>query len=287
MTRTAARVFVTTSAFLEPVLQRESGATGRRIVIGPAWVGWPADWPEQGATHVRAHRPDHRGLPPRGPHVPAAGGLQGAQRSSPAPFLYDEADEDYEGFWARQAAELARLVRGLGHDPRLGAAVRQVVRRRQAQRRRTTASTATSRPAGATRSRYHWEGEPGDTRTITYADLLAEVQRFANVLKDLGVQKGDRVAIYMPMIPELPVAHARLRPHRRRRTRSSSAASAPTRSSDRINDAEGKVLVTADGGFRRGAAGAAQAERRRRAGRHAVDRARRRRATRVDERRRR
>src|SRR5262245_8053473 len=52
----------------------------------------------------------------------------------------------------------------------------------------------------------HWEGEPGDTRTITYADLLGEVQRFANVLRGLGVAKGDRVAIYMPMIPELPVA---------------------------------------------------------------------------------
>ena len=63
---------------------------------------------------------------------------------------------------------------------------------------------------------FHWEGEPGDTRTITYADLLAEVQRFANVLKGLGVAKGDRVAIYMPMIPELPVADAGLRPHRRR-----------------------------------------------------------------------
>ena len=53
---------------------------------------------------------------------------------------------------------------------------------------------------------YHWEGEPGDTRTITYAELLAEVERFANVLKGLGVRRGDRVAIYMPMIPELPVA---------------------------------------------------------------------------------
>jgi acetyl-CoA synthetase len=53
---------------------------------------------------------------------------------------------------------------------------------------------------------FHWEGEPGDTRTITYADLLAEVERFANVLKGLGVAKGDRVAIYLPMIPELPVA---------------------------------------------------------------------------------
>ena len=53
---------------------------------------------------------------------------------------------------------------------------------------------------------FHWEGEPGDTRTITYADLLDEVSRFANVLKGLGVERGDRVAIYMPMIPELPVA---------------------------------------------------------------------------------
>ncbi|HET7721160.1 MAG TPA: AMP-binding protein, partial [Acidimicrobiales bacterium] len=53
---------------------------------------------------------------------------------------------------------------------------------------------------------YHWEGEPGDTRTITYADLQAEVSRFAAVLRSLGVTKGDRVAIYMPMIPELPVA---------------------------------------------------------------------------------
>ena len=62
---------------------------------------------------------------------------------------------------------------------------------------------------------YYWEGEPGDTRTITYAELLAEVCRFTNALRSLGVKKGDRVAIYMPMIPELPVAHARLHPHRR------------------------------------------------------------------------
>ena len=53
---------------------------------------------------------------------------------------------------------------------------------------------------------YWWEGEPGDTRTITYADLLDEVCKFANVLKGLGVERGDRVCIYMPMIPELPVA---------------------------------------------------------------------------------
>ena len=53
---------------------------------------------------------------------------------------------------------------------------------------------------------YHWEGEPGDKRTITYQELLDEVCRCANALKELGVKRGDRVAIYMPMIPELPIA---------------------------------------------------------------------------------
>src|SRR5213596_2233246 len=51
-----------------------------------------------------------------------------------------------------------------------------------------------------------WEGEPGDTRTLTYQQLHTEVQRFANVLKSLGISKGDRVAIYMGMVPELPIA---------------------------------------------------------------------------------
>jgi acetyl-CoA synthetase len=100
---------------------------------------------------------------------------------------------------------------------------------------------------------FHWEGEPGDTRTITYRDLHEEVQRFANVLKQLGVQKGDRVNIYMPMIPELPVALlacARIgAPHSVVFGGFSSDALA-----DRINDAQAKVLITADGGYRRGAA---------------------------------
>jgi acetyl-CoA synthetase len=99
---------------------------------------------------------------------------------------------------------------------------------------------------------YHWEGEPGDTRTITYADLLAEVQRFANVLRSLGVERGDRVAIYMPMVPELPVAMLAC-------TRIGAAHSvifggfSPDSIIDRVNDAAAKVIVTADGGFRRGA----------------------------------
>ena len=98
---------------------------------------------------------------------------------------------------------------------------------------------------------YHWIGEPGDTRTLTYADLLREVGKTANALKELGVGKGDRVAIYMPMIPELPIAMlacARLgAPH----TVVFGGFSAEALSG-RINDCGAKVLITADGGYRRG-----------------------------------
>ena len=98
---------------------------------------------------------------------------------------------------------------------------------------------------------FHWEGEPGDTRTITYKDLLDEVGRCANALKALGVAKGDRVAIYLPMIPELPVAMlacARIgAPHT-----VVFAGFSATALGDRIVDAEAKVLITADGSYRRG-----------------------------------
>ncbi|HEX7022602.1 MAG TPA: acetate--CoA ligase [Trueperaceae bacterium] len=98
---------------------------------------------------------------------------------------------------------------------------------------------------------FHWEGEPGDKRTLTYNEMLREVSRFANVLKGLGVRRGDRVAIYMPMIPEAAVAMlacARIgAPHSVVFGGFSAHALA-----DRIQDAEAKVVVTADGGFRRG-----------------------------------
>lgn len=98
---------------------------------------------------------------------------------------------------------------------------------------------------------FHWEGEPGDTRTVTYRDLLEESSRLANVLKGLGVRKGDRVAIYMGMVPELPVALlacARIgAPH----SVVFGGFTAPSLR-DRINDAEAKVLLTADGAWRRG-----------------------------------
>ncbi|NNC39565.1 MAG: acetate--CoA ligase [Acidimicrobiia bacterium] len=98
---------------------------------------------------------------------------------------------------------------------------------------------------------YHWIGEPGDTRSFTYRELYEEVNRFANGLAELGVVKGDRVAIYMGMIPELPIAMltcARIgAPHSVVFGGFSSDALA-----DRINDAEAKVVITQDGAWRRG-----------------------------------
>jgi acetyl-CoA synthetase len=98
---------------------------------------------------------------------------------------------------------------------------------------------------------YYWEGEPGDTRVITYQELLDEVCRCANALKSLGVRRGDRVAIYLPMIPELPVvmlACARIgAPHT-----VVFAGFSATALGDRINDAEARVVITADGSYRRG-----------------------------------
>ena len=165
--------------------------------------------------------------------------------------MYQEAEADWQGFWAGQAADLvtwydewhtilewdlpfARWFVG----GRLNVSYNCLDRHVEAGRGDKVA--------------YHWEGEPGDTRTVTYADLLAEVQRCANVLKGLGVAKGDRVAIYLPMIPELPVAMlacARIgAPH----SVVFGGFSADSLA-DRINDAQCKVLITADGGFRRGA----------------------------------
>jgi len=102
---------------------------------------------------------------------------------------------------------------------------------------------------------YYWEGEPGDTRIITYAGLKDMVNRAANALTELGVQKGDRVAIYLPMIPETVVAMlacARLgAPHVVVFGGFSSSAL-----SGRIVDCQAQVVITADGGYRRGAASA-------------------------------
>ncbi|MER7547416.1 acetate--CoA ligase [Spirillospora sp. NPDC127506] len=98
---------------------------------------------------------------------------------------------------------------------------------------------------------YYWEGEPGDSRTITYADLQREVNKAANALLELGVRKGDRVAIYLPMIPELPIsmlACARIGATHSVVFGGFSSEALRTR----IDDADAKLVITADGGFRRG-----------------------------------
>ncbi len=96
-----------------------------------------------------------------------------------------------------------------------------------------------------------WEGEPGETRTLTYQELHRQVCKFANVLKSLGVQKGDRVAIYLPLVPELAVtmlACARMGATHSIIFGGFSAQAIV----DRIDDAQAKLIVTADGGYRRG-----------------------------------
>ena len=96
-----------------------------------------------------------------------------------------------------------------------------------------------------------WEGEPGDRRTLTYWDLFVEVSKFANVLGTLGIRKGDRVAIYLPLIPEAAIAMLAC-------ARIGAIHSvifggfSPESVRDRINDAKAKLLITADGGYRRG-----------------------------------
>ena len=165
-------------------------------------------------------------------------------------FLYDQAAQDDEGFWARQAAELLDW-----DQPWETIAEWNVPYAKWFVGGRLNASfNCVDRHVIAGRGdkiAIHWEGEPGDTRTITYAQLLDEVQKFANVLKGLGVVTGDRVNIYLPMVPEAVVAMlacARIgAAHSVVFGGFSSQALA-----DRINDAQAKVLITADGGYRRG-----------------------------------
>ncbi len=164
---------------------------------------------------------------------------------------YEEAEEDRLGFWERAAERLTWAERWdttLEWNPpfakwfvggKLNVAYNCVDRHVEAGRGDKVA--------------YHWEGEPeGDSRTITYADLQREVSKTANALEELGVRKGDRVAIYMPMIPELPIsllACARIGAIHSVVFGGFSASALKSR----IDDADAKVVITADGGYRRGA----------------------------------
>jgi len=165
------------------------------------------------------------------------------------PSVYQRAHDDPEGFWAEAANRLdwfQRWDRVLDWNApwakwfvggKLNASYNCVDRHVKTWRRNKAAII--------------WEGEPGDTRVLTYGDLYREVNKFAAVLLDLGLKKGDRVAVYMPMIPELPIALlacARIgAPH----TVVFAGFSAESLR-DRINDSGAKLVITADGGWRRG-----------------------------------
>ena len=166
------------------------------------------------------------------------------------PGIYDDAENDWQGFWARQARERVSWFK----EP--------------------TVTLDDSTPPfykwftdgelnlsyncldrhlakSADKVAYHWIGEPGDTRTITYGELHREVSRFANALKSIGLKRGDRAAIYLGMVPELPVAMlacARLGiVHSAVFGGFSSDALA-----DRIIDTEARVVITMDGAWRAG-----------------------------------
>ena len=163
--------------------------------------------------------------------------------------VYAEAANDPEAYWARLAAELEwsrPWTQVLDWQPphakwfvggQINASVNCVDRHVRNGRRNKAAII--------------WEGEPGDKRTLTYFDLQRDVSKFANVLKSLGTKKGDRVAIYMPLVPELAIAMlacARIGAVHSVVFGGFSAESLR----DRINDAQCRLLITADGGFRRG-----------------------------------
>ncbi len=163
--------------------------------------------------------------------------------------LWQRAHDDPEGFWAEQAAALTWFKKWdkvlewkephakwfLGG--KLNACYNCVDRHVQGPRKNKAAII--------------WEGEPGDTRVLRYQDLFREVCKFANVLKSLGVQPGDRVTIYMPMIPELAIAMlacARIGATHSIIFGGFSADAV----ADRNNDATARLVITADGGWRRG-----------------------------------
>ncbi len=166
--------------------------------------------------------------------------------------LYEEGEADYEAFWARQARELLTWNKDFDQildwqlpfakwfvGGELNVSYNCLDRHVEAGKGDKVA--------------FHWEGEPGDKLTLTYAQMLTEVKKFANVLKGFGLQKGDRVAIYMPMILELPIAMlacARIGVAHSVIFGGFSADAII----DRCDDASARLIITADAGYRRGAA---------------------------------
>ncbi|MGO1627743.1 MAG: acetate--CoA ligase [Microbacterium sp.] len=167
------------------------------------------------------------------------------------PELYERANADREAFWAEQSREMITWQKPFTEvldwsnppfarwfaDGELNVAYNCLDRHVEAGR--------------GDRVAFHFEGEPGDTRTLTYADLTDEVKRLANVLADLGVGEGDRVAIYMPMIPEAVAAMLAVARVGAIHSVVFGGFSADSLRA-RIDDAGAKLVVTADGGWRKG-----------------------------------
>ena len=192
-------------------------------------------------SEIDALLKEHRSFAP-------SGGFR-AQANLSDPAIYERAAADPEAFWAEQARALEwiepwhTVLEWNSPDAKwflggkLNASVNCIDRHVRTPRRNKAALI--------------WEGEPGDRRTLTYWDLYREVSGFANVLKSLGVKRGDRVALYLPLIPELAIAMlgcARIGAVHSVIFGGFSAESLR----DRINDAQAVLLVTADGGYRRG-----------------------------------
>src|SRR5437667_7915730 len=165
------------------------------------------------------------------------------------PAIYDRAQNDLEAFWAEEAEHLDWFK---GWDKvlewkvpwakwfvggKLNVTYNCVDRHARSERRNKAAII--------------WEGEPGDSRVLTFGMLEREVNKFANVLKSLGVNKGDRVAIYMGMVPELPIALLACAKIGAPHSVVFGGFSADSLR-ERINDAQAKVVVTGDGAWRRG-----------------------------------
>ena len=176
-----------------------------------------------------------------------------AENANATAELYREAEEDRLAFWAKQADRLSwetpfTEVLDWSQAPfakwfvggKLNVAYNCVDRHVEA--------------GNGDRVAIHWEGEPvGDSRSLTYSDLLAEVSRAANALTDLGVVAGDRVAIYMPMVPEAIVAMLACARLGAMHSVVFAGYSAPALRA-RIDDAQAKLVITTDGQYRRGKA---------------------------------
>src|SRR5580658_2013170 len=166
------------------------------------------------------------------------------------PAIYEEADADWQGWWVKQAEELEwsrkwDTVLDDSNPPFYKWFVGGQLNVSYNCLDRHVAAGRGDRVA------FHWRGEDGSERDVTYADLLADVERFANALKDLGIRKGDVVGIYLPMIPEVAVAMlacARIgAPHN-----VVFGGFAPEAVRERMEFSDAKALITVDGASRKG-----------------------------------